>query len=373
MGIECEMTNAREAPTLLLEGGGWLTKATGCHARDMNDLTGPHWSSEVGEADWIAERLTSFGEHVLTSVVPGGFEAYARVLHPAEAPHSGPGRLVRWREVANWSGIPLGPDSQFHSIALPPTRPTADAPWSGQGPRTGSLFPADAEALAAILQGWATTPDHCWFCLWAGYGWSHARLATSTDDPGSLMPDPIPESAREGLQVHLPARDYLLYTGPVEAVTATVPLANSEQVANLWWPSDRAWCVASEIDLAWTYVGGPVAMIDRLLTDLGIEAVAADASDHLTRVEPWVDHLVQVAVNELWAIGGTFITTSRGTVNAVLKKPGRRRRGLLATTSKGDNGVHGSRSHYLGPDDEQSLRETVEMYLTSDVIALVGG
>ena len=26
---------------------------------------------------------------------------------------------------------------------------------------------------------------------------------------------------------------------------------------NLWWPDDRAWCVASEIDLDYTLVGGP--------------------------------------------------------------------------------------------------------------------
>jgi hypothetical protein len=83
--------------------------------------------------------------------------------------------------------------------------------------------------------------------------------------------------------------------------------------------------------------------------------------------------VAQAAVNELWTIGGSFITTSRGTVNAVLMKPGRRRRGLLSTTSDGDNGVHSSHSHYVGPDEDQSLRETVEIYLVSDVIALVGG
>ena len=364
---------AREAPTLSLEGGRWQPNRQDAMLASMNDLTGPHWSSEVAEADWIADRLSPFDDYVVTSVVPGGFEAYARVLHPAEAPRHGHGHLVRWREVAAWSGMQLGPDSQFHYIALPPTRPTLEAPWRGQGPGTGSLLPADAEDLAAILRDWTTTPDHCWFCLWAGYGWSHARLATSTDDPGLLMPDPIPESAREGLQVHLPARDYLLYTGPVEAATATVALANSEQTANLWWPSDRAWCVASEIDLAWTYVGGQAAMVDRLLTAEQIEAVAANPTDHFTHVEPWVEQLVEAAVNELWAVGGTFITTSRGTVNAVFKKPGRRRRGLLATTSSGDNGVNGSSSHYLEPANRESLRETVEMYLISDVIALVGG
>jgi hypothetical protein len=27
---------------------------------------------------------------------------------------------------------------------------------------------------------------------------------------------------------------------------------------NPWWPEDRAWCVATEIDLPYTYVGGPL-------------------------------------------------------------------------------------------------------------------
>jgi hypothetical protein len=209
--------------------------------------------------------------------------------------------------------------------------------------------------------------------LWEGYGWENLAQLTLLGQPNIVLPDPIPQNVRQGPRVHLPNRDFLLYAGSVEAVTATVPLANSEQTANLWWPSDCAWCVASEIDLAQTYVGGPAAMVEHLLAAERIEAVAADAGDHLTHVEPWVEQLVQAAVTELWAIGGSFITTSRGTVNAVFKKPGRRRRGVLSTTSDGDNGVRSSHSHYLGPGDEQSLRETVEMYLISDVVGLVGG
>jgi hypothetical protein len=38
---------------------------------------------------------------VVTSVVPGGFEACARVLHPAEEPLRGGDRVVRWAEVAS--------------------------------------------------------------------------------------------------------------------------------------------------------------------------------------------------------------------------------------------------------------------------------
>jgi adenosine deaminase len=70
----------------------------------------------VHQADWMAPRLRSWeGGYTVTIVVPAGFEAYARVLHPAQIPDSGH-RLVRWAEVAAWSGMPLRPDAQFHSV-----------------------------------------------------------------------------------------------------------------------------------------------------------------------------------------------------------------------------------------------------------------
>jgi hypothetical protein len=339
----------------------------------MEEPTGPNWSEAVEEADWIAKRLRPFGDLVVTKVVPQGFEAYARVLHPAEAPRRGHGRLVRWREVADWSGLPLGPDSQFHSIALPPTRPAADAPWRSQGPRSGSLFPADAEALARILRTWTSTPDQCWFCLWEGYGWENIVLATPPGQPSVRLPDPIPASARQGPRVQLPNRDYLLYSGPVEAVLATVPLADSDQTPNLWWPADRAWCVASEIDLRCTYVGGSAEMIEAVLVSDVIEALPAFPEDPLSRIEDWVTRWVHEAVDELWVSEEATITTSRGALYLSLTRPGRHRSGVLQVSSVGDNGVNGYRSHNLGPADELDLRQTVEWYLTWEVIGLVGG
>jgi len=47
------------------------------------------------------------------------------------------------------------------------------------------------------------------------------------------------------------------------------------QCPNLWWPADRAWCVASEIDLLWTYVGGPCGLTSAILADERIEALPA--------------------------------------------------------------------------------------------------
>ncbi|MGP7996880.1 MAG: hypothetical protein ACLPKI_06090 [Streptosporangiaceae bacterium] len=90
-------------------------------------MSGPAWSDEVGAADWIAGRLLPLAAGQVTSVVPAGFEAYSRVLHPAEEPGTGD-RLVRWAEVAAWSGRPLRRDAQFHSVAPPPVRPGRPAP-----------------------------------------------------------------------------------------------------------------------------------------------------------------------------------------------------------------------------------------------------
>ncbi len=66
------------------------------------------------------------------------------MLHPVEEPLPGTGRVVRWAEVAAWSGVPLPPGSQLHSIALPRVRPEGEAPWTSQGPRQGGLYPPDA-------------------------------------------------------------------------------------------------------------------------------------------------------------------------------------------------------------------------------------
>jgi hypothetical protein len=48
---------------------------------------------------------------------------------------------------------------------------------------------------------------------------------------------------------------------------------------NLWWPDDRAWCVATEIDLDSTYVGGSATMIRELLSDSRFEALEVRAAD----------------------------------------------------------------------------------------------
>ena len=343
------------------------------------ESNGPRWSSDVHQADWIGPRLAPWrGDHIATIVVPTGFPAYARVLHPAGITEHGE-RPVRWADVAAWSGLPLRPDAQFHSIALPPTAPGGPPPYHSQGPEEGSLYVPDAEVLAAILRDWTTTPEDCWFCVWDGYGWESTRplsfvASTKTGQPpendAPPRPDPVPGPVREGPRVQLPHRSYLLYRGPAEAAL-TLPALDGTfgQCPNLWWPADRAWCVASEIDLPWTYVGGPRGLIDAILADDRIEALPAAPDDRVSRVEHWVAVWVDQLLEDLLARGTASLSTPRGSVEARLQRPRGIRHGDLRIEVTGPDG--GSSSSWSPIErGEEELRSSVHGYLTMAVLSL---
>jgi hypothetical protein len=339
----------------------------------------PRWSSDVHQAGWIAPRLAPWGdEYPITIVVPAGFEAYARVLHPVETPDNG-NRLVRWADVAAWSGMPLRQDAQFHSIALPPTAPSRPPPYDSQGPQAGSLCLPDAEVLAAIARDWTATPQDCWFCVWDGFGWGAASTfttLTTTGRPPEIIEepgrDPVPGPVREGPRVHLPHRDYFLYSGPAEAVAALASLDGTwGQGPNLWWPADRAWCVASEIDLQWTYAGGPRGLIDAILADDRIEALPAAPDDPVSRVEDWVTAWAGQLANGLMARGAASLRTPRGSVGAWLRRPNGIREGDLRIEVTGSGGSGSTVRSGLRGDDEK-LRREVHDYLTFAVLGLTG-
>ena len=352
----------------------------------MVEPAAPSWSDAVGEADWIRDRLTPFHENLAPAaetggsasyraghVVPSGFEAYARVLHPlpATAAPGGDRPAMRWREVAAWSGTVIARETQFHSIALPPERPAGEPPFSLPGVFPGPPPPADALVLVEVLRAATTTPEHCFFCLWDGYGWEgtwpipRRRKPSGSGEVQEFIPGPVPEEVLRGPRVHLPIRNYLLYTGRVEAVIARELVGDRHlQAANLWWPADRAWCVASDIDLSWTYIGGTRAVVDRLLADARIEAVPAAIDDPIDRVEEWVQRWIAEGVAALLTTGEATVTTSMGSVRFSLERPGRFRSGALRCGNFG--------WARLPKSDEAGLRRSVSSYVTHAVIGLVG-
>jgi hypothetical protein len=72
----------------------------------------------------------------------------------------------------------------------------------------------------------------------------------------------------------------LLFHGPVTGATAF----RSEpwfQSPTLWWPDDRAWCVASELDIYSTYVAAGTAAVRALIADPALEVLECTADQDI--------------------------------------------------------------------------------------------
>ena len=145
---------------------------------------------------------------------------------------------VRWSTVASWTGRTVHPLMQFQRVAGLPEGPRVNEPdplWSSH-PTVGSIPEAECRILVETLRVFSTTPDSCHFCLWEGWGNIDTRLYKAVS------------------RVRAPHRDHLLFRGPTDAIMAFLatdwPRGNVwSNSPNIWWPEDRACCVATDIDL----------------------------------------------------------------------------------------------------------------------------
>lgn len=87
------------------------------------------------------------------------------------------------------------------------------------------------------------------------------------------------------LEVRLQDREYLLGRGPLDAALGVGHQISDDwfapQSPNLFWPDDRAWCVATDIDFDSTLVGGPNQLIKDLLANPTLEAWQVNPGDSL--------------------------------------------------------------------------------------------
>jgi hypothetical protein len=254
-------------------------------------------SSNISAASWVASGIGPFGSGA-RSLLPQGFEGYARILHPAWADNT----LVPWSQVAAWSGRTIHRRVQFDSLARPASAPPRPPqPWE-RPPARGNMPPVTLRRLCEILAGHTQSPDRCWFCLWDGYGWigngATAAAHASTQDPVSgntsgaagqspndmelTVPLVFTEEIVRGPRVHLPHRSYFLLQGPLDAAMELGWMLDAShfcpQSPNLFWPDDHSWCVATEIDLDSSYVGGSKALVQRLAADEELEAFSPACS-----------------------------------------------------------------------------------------------
>lgn len=231
----------------------------------------------VDHARWVVASLQ--GQDGVARVVPGGFDAYARVMHPLDG-----GR--RWSTVA--PGYLEG-GTDWYEYPFPD-----EVSWT-----EGDMGESLADVLLDVLGSATGLHQPCHFALWEGWGDLHAESHSHylvRDDPGPLgawrrravrrmvswqrrAEAPLYEFvAACAVQPWWGGRNMLLFDGPIGAVAAIGtpdPLGSGvcRRGPQWWWPAGRAWFVATEIDYPWTYVAGPRHLVDAVIQHPDVEAV----------------------------------------------------------------------------------------------------
>ncbi|MFI5086032.1 MAG: hypothetical protein ACHP7K_08890 [Actinomycetales bacterium] len=256
---------------------------------------------EAGQ--WIAEQLAPYWQPgparlrrgTVESTVPHLFEAYARIFHRVLLWREGTLSELRWRDVTEQQGTRWHPRMQWASVAGSLAGAVyRGGYWDAADPRPGILDPTQRSLLARVLTAHTGTPQDAYFALWEGYGWLHSGASVTvvyTGDGEGTGEDREALAAREALnrpafaagQLDAPRLDiadgcraYHLFRGPVADYAGdtwgSVQPAAREQSANLAWPADRRWCLATEIDFDSTLIGGSAALVDAVVAHPGLEA-----------------------------------------------------------------------------------------------------
>jgi len=241
---------------------------------------------DVAQTDWLDRRLTADTgpPSRVGFVVPSGFEAYARILHPARR-RLGSGIEqdvpLRWSEIAEARGKTMHPEVALYALIDHGDTYDHDY-WNaisvGDGvwwpAYEGKLPPAEALAVLAILRGATTSTDDAWFMLWNGYG----NIGRWIDGLplGVIHRAPEPPDAPAVLKGKVWAyRHYVVLRGTLDALTTWFEWRH-DWGPNYLWPDDRAWIIVTEIDGFSTYVGGPKDRIDLILESPLLEALPSD-------------------------------------------------------------------------------------------------
>jgi hypothetical protein len=126
---------------------------------------------DVAPAEWVDERLLprrgqTEGVRV-AEIVPAGFEAYARILHPASRRVGDRFEPVTWSELARPRGKTIHPEVQLKALLGDEFR--QPPPW-GELPEEDSIPQGLRARLVEILRNFTRTADRCWFLSGKGTG-----------------------------------------------------------------------------------------------------------------------------------------------------------------------------------------------------------
>jgi hypothetical protein len=181
---------------------------------------------------------------------------------------------MQWRAVSGVAETTTGGTSRTHTTV-----------WDGTEPSQGDLEPGALAVLCQVLSGHTEPGTEFFFALWDGHGWIYGSPSVAISGQAEPVPPAFPAEILQGPRLRLPHRDYLLFSGPLEAITELGYQVTRDwfiaQSPNLFWPADRSWCVATEIDFDSTLVAGSHELIAGVLGNPRLEAWTVDPDDSL--------------------------------------------------------------------------------------------
>jgi hypothetical protein len=238
---------------------------------------------DLAAADWVLANLRGFAEGV-GSIVPGCFESYARVFHPAslmvtDEAEAGEGArserwvdgTTRWQKSVRWAEVAAANDRDMHPAAeWGSITGSLDYIYDGEQPgvwdsppELGGPPPEVAERLVDVLVKFTGTPDGCWFGV------------------SDIWGSPLYANVQAAPKLGTDFRRYFLLKWALRSALIS-PHSAGERLADLWWPEDRAWFVGSDVDLLSTYVGGFDACVRALLEDGALEVLPVSVDQGVT-------------------------------------------------------------------------------------------
>ena len=150
-------------------------------------------------------------------------------------------------------------------------RPVAVSKAWISGPAEGVLEPAQARKLLPLLETETNEPENCWFGIWNGFQFRSI------------------EESRAPL-FDAPNRSWRLYQGSLRSIDKSFDDSDLfHHPANFVWPNDRSWCLATEIDLEASYLGGSSKLISAVLEQSELDVIPVEPRDRPV----WLANLLQ--------------------------------------------------------------------------------
>ena len=206
-------------------------------------------------------------------------------------------------EPAAWIGDSTGGE-QWTVGALVPNRYESLLRLHAPDPARGwwEMYRDLFDLVASIGARHTTTPTVAWFAIWEGHGFDRSSTHVAwRDPPADDAERRWREAERERLRTadrernasvgaalaavprfDRPDRAYYLTRGPLSALTdLRYPGDDGWRNPDLFWPSDRAWFAATDVDFWSLYVGGSAAFTSELAAHAATPCAVVQYRDRL--------------------------------------------------------------------------------------------